>query len=356
MTASGTDPSPDNERPELRLAVISTPRSGNTWTRLLLESLYGLESIGAHFPDWIDWANLPRRSVIQIHWDPEPGFVRLLESHRVRVVCVARHPLDILMSWLNQVYYKHQDGRCKGDGGCTECGPDGIVGVFPRSERFMARVTGPGGRVFLSQTAAWWDRPGVLRTRYESLLENPHAEVSRLVDQIGEAPLRPIAEAVAERSFKEMNSTSEVWRFHCWQGQAGLWRKLLTVPEARAIYANVPEAFEVLGYPCDPDEALTPLQADYNWARLQLDSLRDQLSRNRESRAIRDADAALDEERRAHESTRAALAEALSLIAEKVPQASAPQSPRNPLVSTARRVWTRFTGTAGAPRHDSSAA
>ena len=55
----------------LRLALVSTPRSGNTWTRAPLGSLYELEQIPVHTPEEVDWEHLPRRCVIQIHWYPQ---------------------------------------------------------------------------------------------------------------------------------------------------------------------------------------------------------------------------------------------------------------------------------------------
>src|SRR5437762_2987502 len=47
----------------LRLAVISTPRSGNTWLRGLLASIFGLEERAALTPDDVDWSALPERCV-----------------------------------------------------------------------------------------------------------------------------------------------------------------------------------------------------------------------------------------------------------------------------------------------------
>jgi hypothetical protein len=304
-------------RGRLRLAVISTPRSGNTWVRMQLASLYGLEQISAHFPDEIDWEHLPERCVLQIHWYPIADFVARLAAHGVRVIVLARHPMDVLMSWLNLVYYKHQDGVCKGQGACTECG---IVGASPGSEAFVDYVRSYYGRVMLCYSPAWWDRPGILRARYEDLLAAPEIELGRLVTALGETPMRAITEVAAEHSLREMRTNPEVWRFHCWQGQSGLWRRLIPATAARAIRDGVPEPFDVLGYPCDPDETLEPLQAEYNWARVQLDSTRDHLTRTREKqllaahaasaaqKALEDARRALSDEQRAHDETRHVLA------------------------------------------------
>jgi hypothetical protein len=301
----------------LRLALISTPRSGNTWARALLGSLYDLEPIPVHAPEEVDWENLPRRCVIQIHWYPIEPFVGWLERHGVRVVVLARHPLDVLMSWLNYVYYVHQEGYCPGGGGCNECA---IVGAYPRSAAFLDWVRGEFGRCLLCYSPAWWHREGVVRLRYEDLVADAETVLTRLVDEIGERPRRSIAEVVAANAIAQQKPGQEVWHFHYWQGRPGLWRELIPAAEARAIAKFIPEPFEMLGYSCDPDERLEPSQADQNWTRLQLDSTREHLGleRAKHRKTIKDlllvreelADSirTLREERAAHEQTRLNLA------------------------------------------------
>ncbi len=139
--------------PILRIAVISTPRSGNTWARAMLADLYGLESIGLHSRAPRSTGRIsPRRCVIQIHWAPWPRFVKRLRRKGVRVVVMARHPLDVLMSWLNYAYYVHQEGYCQGEGICKECA---IVGALPRSEAFLNYLRSDDGRILLSFSPAW---------------------------------------------------------------------------------------------------------------------------------------------------------------------------------------------------------
>jgi hypothetical protein len=261
----------------LRLAVIGTPRSGNTWLRALLAELYDLEQIPVHFPEHIDWDHLPRRCVIQIHWHPVGPFVGTLERHGLRVVVLARHPFDVLLSWLNYAYYVHFEGYCKGSN-CDECP---IVGVLPRSDAFLNYVSGGLGRHLLSFSPAWWNRRGVTQVRYEGLVAEPDASLGRLVNQIGEPPRRPVGEIVESTSIGRMKPSQDVWQYHYWQGQPCLWRQMIPAEQARVIARSVPEPFEVLGYACDPDDALGPDQADQNWLRLQLDSTREHLSLER---------------------------------------------------------------------------
>ncbi len=263
-----------NTPPTLRLAIIGSPRSGNSWVRMVLSKLYGLDEIPVHHPDRIDWNQLPRRCVIQIHWHPRPEFVEALDRHEVRVVVMARHPFDVLMSYLNLAYYSHLDGRCHGAGICKECV---LVGALPTSDAFFQFATSDEGQLLVSHGPAWWNRPGVIRARYEDLVADPEGEFNRLAGEIGESPRAPVASAVESTSIRHLMPVQGAWHFHLWQGQPGLWRSMLPPDRARAIAAAVPDPFTVLDYACDPDETLDPRQADRNWLSLQLDSTRDHL-------------------------------------------------------------------------------
>jgi hypothetical protein len=272
---SGFEASSEKRSP-LRFAVIGAPRSGNTWVRGLLAALFGLEEVPVHHPDEIDWEHLPARCVLQIHWYPIEEFVATLQRHEIRVVVVARHPLDVLMSWLNYVNYVHLEGLCRGGGACSECA---IVGALPRSQTHLDYATGEHGRLLLCYSAAWWKhRPHEIRLRYEDLVAETATTVGRLVEQVGEPPVRTIAEAVEARSIFRMKPGQETWHYHFWLGQPGLWRYMIPAAEARAIAAAVPEPFEILGYECDPDQTLTEPRADLNWLHLQLASTRENLN------------------------------------------------------------------------------
>lgn len=283
-----TDPAQQSDgHSMLRLALVSTPRSGNTWTRELLGSLFELEQIPVHNPAELDWENLPHRCVIQIHWYPEESFLSRLERHGVRVAVMARHPLDVLMSWLNYVYYIHQEGYCPGGGACLDCA---IVGVLPRSDSFLEWTRSEYARCLLFHSPSWWNRTGVLRVRYEDLVADTQGALERLASEIGDLPRRPIAEVVEANAIGRKKPGHEVWHFHYWQGQPGLWKDLLPAAEARAIATSIPEPFGTLGYPCDPNERLESFEADRNWNRLQLDSMREhlRLERSKHRKTIKD--------------------------------------------------------------------
>ncbi len=265
----------------LRLAIIGTPRSGNTWTRSLLARLYNLEEISVHFPENIPWKTLPERCVIQIHWYPIEPFVSQLAEEGIRVVVMARHPLDVLMSWLNYSFYVHLEGHCLGKGLCTECA---IVGTSPGSDAFLKYVRSESARILLCYSPAWWRRSGVIRLRYEDLVNDPEVRLDRLTSEVGEAPLRDIPSILESTSIRAMKPSNQGWQYHYWQGHPGIWRDFLTADLARAVADFIPEPFNFLGYECNPDLTLDADRAEQNWLRLQLASTREHLSLEREKR------------------------------------------------------------------------
>jgi hypothetical protein len=66
----------------MRIAILSTPRSGNTWVRRVLADIYDLTELAVHNPADIP-VEIPERAILQLHWYREPS-VRggAITSHR----------------------------------------------------------------------------------------------------------------------------------------------------------------------------------------------------------------------------------------------------------------------------------
>src|SRR4051812_30505375 len=114
----------------LRIAVVSTPRAGNTWVRLLLGTAYQIPHLARHALADADWAALPPEVVLQIHWRPEPAFVAKLAEQGFRVVTVARHPLDVLISILHFCIYESESEQWLAGAGGSEAE---VFAAMPRS-------------------------------------------------------------------------------------------------------------------------------------------------------------------------------------------------------------------------------
>jgi hypothetical protein len=261
-----------------RIAVLGTPRAGNTWLRGLLAHTLDLQELTAHEPDQVDWAALPPRCVLQIHWGPTEPFRAALAHYGFRVVSPARHPLDVLLSTLNYAYYMHDPAACAREV-CPTCA---ILGVSPRSAPLLDYSRGPFARNALALSRDWWARPEAVRVRYEDLFVDTAGVLRRLVAELGTVARVDPGEVAARFAIEPLRQRDEVLHYHYWQGRPGLWRSLLPVAEAQALADPHRDCLAAHGYRCDPDPALDPLRADLTWYRLQLESTRMHLRLERE--------------------------------------------------------------------------
>ncbi|MPZ24069.1 MAG: hypothetical protein GEU28_11120 [Dehalococcoidia bacterium] len=251
----------------LRLAILSTGRSGTSWLRLMLSELYTLDMIaGPLLPADVAWPNLPTRCLIQAHWYPptfsvplDEIFYRLpgglVEAYDLRVVTVARHPFDTLVSALRFSALLDPEAQHVP-----------LEANSPSGQAFLREATSQWAERTLAISREWWGLPGVLRVRYEDLVSDTPGELAKLVAAIGEEPDRTVAEVAALHQLQDLKSTYGDGLF--WQGQPGLWRKLIPAGAALQIYEANRAAFETMGYVCDPDPDLKASEAEAAWRLL----------------------------------------------------------------------------------------
>jgi hypothetical protein len=243
----------------MRIAIVSSPRCGNTWVRSVLSSTLSLPEIGVH--NYLDvTSELPQNCALQVHWYREPNFQRFLREHGFRVVVIARHPLDLLISVLH--FVRHEPLTSEWLLGNAEI-PTQLAGQSPTSDIFMDYALSWGAENLLSISYQWWHDSSVIRVKYEDLVASPAAKFEGLVQQLsGDGGL--LGEAIARFDIDHFRSTPNK---HGWQGQPGLWRQLLPFKRAREIYVRHRRVFETLDYEV-PFSWLTTAAAAANWQRL----------------------------------------------------------------------------------------
>jgi len=317
----------------MRIAVVSTPRAGNTWVRHLLGTAYQIPHFARHSMADADWKELPAEMVLQIHWRREPEFQAKLAENGFQVVTVARHPLDVLISILHFCIYESESEHWLLGAKGTEAG---IFAAMPRSRAFVEYATSPRATELLAETPDWWGQPGVVGVRYEDCVRDADTELARLENTFG--PVRCGARAVAVEACSLARLRQRATNNHFWQGQPGLWRHLLPAAEANEIAAAQPTAFATLGYACDPDPALDALAADRNWVRLVGTEIKETLQRNTEGHwaQIKEKDGRIAE-------LDAHCAELTRRLHESVTLSG-------PVARALKRVWNRHPRTAAAAR------
>jgi hypothetical protein len=253
-------PSIASRRP-LRLAMIGTPRSGNTWLRRVLATAFefggetGWET-SVHDPADLDWGTEPPRSIVQVHLSRKPEYESLLASHNVRPVVPMRHPFDVLISILQYATHVHDTHRwIFGEGGDEVA----IRGLDPNHPTFLDYARGPRAAALLAVSPAWSQAPGAVPVRYEDLVNNPLPTLEKLAQALGQQPVVDWATAL-ERNTKDELRKSHGFG-HIWKGRPGLWRSLLTAESVQALGP-------LLDVPAEPDPNLTPEHALATWKSL----------------------------------------------------------------------------------------
>src|SRR5262249_43283350 len=186
-----------------------------------------------------------------------------------RVVTVARHPLDVLISILHFCIYESESEQWLLGAKGTEAG---IFAAMPRSRAFVEYATGRRAAELLTVTLDWWGQPGVVGAHYEDCARETDVGLGSWETMFGPVGCGSRAAPVEACSLARLRQRAT--NNHFWQGQPGLWQLLLPAAEANEIATAQANAMSALGYACDPDPTLDALTADRNWVRLRGDGIK----------------------------------------------------------------------------------
>lgn len=251
------------EQGVVHIAIISSPRCGNFWLQYLLRSLYAMPIHPVHDPDDVPWSALPDCAAVMMHQHRAASLEARLWEHGFRVLTLTRHPLDMLISILHFAQHEPTTARWLAGEGGTEAT---IIGATPLDASLRAYALSARFRALLAISGEWWDLPGVIHVRYEALRHDPVGGLGRIAAALGGPTAMSVEAAVAANGIEKLRPTTT--NHHFWQGEAGLWRRLLLPDIAREIAAAHADLFARYGYECDPDDDLRAVDARANWQRL----------------------------------------------------------------------------------------
>jgi len=212
LNSAAADPS------RLKILILATPKTGNTWLRSLLRFAYDLPIEELPLEWTRDCADgLPERFVAHQHLRPDADLIRWLLENDAVVLTTIRHPGDAFLSLFH--FLKWQDSD-----------PD------PKAAQLKLDGEQPGkhalGYVKYSFTRTYalsqsWARLGAHTVRYEDLLANPLARLRELTARIAPVEDERLMAAVFLSRPDLMVRSGGVDARHMRTGTAGTWRKEL---------------------------------------------------------------------------------------------------------------------------------
>lgn len=243
---------------DLKIMIVSTPKTGNTWVKHLLSNVYdlpivrvgkafSLSEVGALGPGWI----------IQQHYTPHADLLEWAKHNSVVFLTTVRHPCDVLVSLFHFVR-KFADQ------------PGGIVDTNPA--RIMLRDGSTIGEYTASYVTntffkllyvslQWMYSTETRLVYYEDLQRDPVAALQSLTASIREVSLDCIEHAV---EFCNIDAMRKRWgRQHEFfrSGSVGDWQVELPqqIVDILRYTEPYPAQFAALGYTLEPGNPSTTL-------------------------------------------------------------------------------------------------
>jgi hypothetical protein len=161
------------DRNSLKIVILSTPKTGNTWLRWLLHYAYGIRI----FELPLNWApgcadDFPPRFVTHQHLFPSESLVEWLVESRAAVLTTIRHPADTFLSLFH--YAKWHDA--------------GVAATILKED---GDRPGKNALKYITYRFPWsyalslaWAKLGSYVVRYEDLLVDPLSQLRELTSKI----------------------------------------------------------------------------------------------------------------------------------------------------------------------------
>lgn len=243
-----------------RIAIISTPRSGNTWLRRLLSDIYSLEEIGEHkFNDFY----IPKKDnlIIQIHWPYNKRILEVLKKNNFKILSLSRHPLDILISILR--FSRFSLGFNRWLGGLKDINK--ITFLNPYDKEFVDYALGDEINQLFEVSGSWWQQDDVIKVSYEDLNNDPVKvlkDIIKKLDYPDRIPQKKLESVVSQNSLIKF---SKMITRHGWKGMNNNWQNFFLKNDAKKIFNKYKKLSQNDHYEFEDNYKLTHKNAAKNW-------------------------------------------------------------------------------------------
>ena len=234
----------------LKILIASPPKTGNSWLKCLLSTLYGLEWLTAErvppgvdpqtFRAWVEAGGFPEDSVFHHHYDYVAMLVDVAEAHGIHLATILRDPYDVFVS-------RYFFTQAQADNSTRGQAHDTMIGKpidAPEALDYLAN----GFTETLDKGVAWLACGRSVVVRYEDLHVDPLAELSRATNAIQPVTPERITLAVEACQAGEMLQRRKGLHRRIRTATVGDWRNHLTEAHLAIFRAVHADRIRALGY------------------------------------------------------------------------------------------------------------
>jgi hypothetical protein len=235
----------------LKIIVVGTPKTGNTWVRHLLSSVYGLPQVDLNADFGANrWNDFGARWIGQEHYHPTPEILEWAAQNGVVFVTPVRHPADVLVSLRHHVQ-NHQEPTSDVllPGSMLQDGKD-VFGLHTRA--FVER-----GFYLNLHLSIYWLRGGWSHAiRYEDIWRDPVEALRGLTGQLVPVSDKRLRHAISACEFGRMQKQFDPKKKFVRKGGLNSWTEELPedVQQLLATLEPYPAQFAALGYSMNRDD------------------------------------------------------------------------------------------------------
>jgi hypothetical protein len=254
MSSIEREPPKKRDPQQLKILIVSTPKTGNTWLEYLLAAVYDLPIVELSWPlDHDTSKKLGPRWIAHQHCFCTSDLLNWSEGSDIVLLTTVRHPGDVLISLYHHVHRSAgQHDADLGPGTALMLADDSKIGEHTLS--FVRDFF----YILLNISVTWLYSEKSQIIRYEDMWRDPVSTLAGLTDQIVSVPLNTIERAVEQCDIQLLrriaNSNASFFR----RGSIGSWPRELPQAIVELFHCQdpYPAQFTALGYNLEPDDPL----------------------------------------------------------------------------------------------------
>jgi hypothetical protein len=237
----------------VRIVIAGPPKTGNMWLKCLLGRAYGLRWLrGFETPEradlqalesWLAANRFPDGTIFHQHYDYAPEVADALDAVPAHLVTIVRDPYDAFVSTYYTLQQHSSENNQKGRK-FTE-----LMGK-PLNDPVVIEFLRQGGyRNNLEKARAWANSGRAVVLRYESLIQDPLAELRRATELIAPIDVESLETAIDYCRADRMRERTKGGSKHVRTATVGDSERQLTADHFEAFREAYAEIIAELGYP-----------------------------------------------------------------------------------------------------------